>query len=43
MWEWILLLALIVFFMYMWTAPPKVSTSGGCNTCAKKKNVVAVE
>ena len=38
MWVWLLLLGLIVFFMYM-VNPFKKTTSGGCNTCAKKKNV----
>lgn len=30
-----LILALVVFFMYMWKRPAN-QTQGGCNTCAKK-------
>jgi len=39
MWEAILLLVLIVFFMYMWNTRGDVEAKPGCNACAKKKNV----
>jgi hypothetical protein len=37
---WILLLALIIFFMYVWNGSLGGSSSGGssCNACAKKNN-----
>ena len=40
---WVLLLALVVFFMYMWMGG-KLSgpAAPGCSACAKK-NVAAVE
>ena len=34
---WIVLLAFVVFFMYMWTVRPVVEEKPGCNTCPKKK------
>lgn len=43
MWLWILLLASIIFFMYWWGVGGSSSPSPGCNTCAKRKNVQAVE
>jgi hypothetical protein len=40
---WLLLLALVVFFMYMWSNGKLASPAApGCSACAKK-NVAAVE
>jgi hypothetical protein len=40
---WILLLALVVFFMYVYTRTVETVTTSGCGTCSGKKNVPAVE
>lgn len=46
-WLWVLILAAIVLFMYVW--PGKTGLFGGapaapgCNACSKRKNVPAVE
>jgi hypothetical protein len=42
MWEGILLLVLVVFFMYMWNTRAGVEAKPGCNTCPGKKNVDAI-
>jgi hypothetical protein len=34
---WIVLLAFVVFFMYLWTTLPVAEEKPGCNTCPKKK------
>lgn len=39
MWTWALLLAAIVFVMYMWIPRTKTVTGPGCNTCGGGKNV----
>jgi len=41
MWTWVLLLAAVVFFMYMWSKTPMYVPTGkqDCNTCGKGKNV----
>ena len=39
---WIVLLAFVVFFMYIWTTKPTPSGGSKCNTCPGK-NVSAVE
>ena len=41
---WVLLLALVVFFMYVWTGRKSLTepiAGGGCNACARKS--VAME
>ena len=35
MWLWLVLLALIIFFMYVWMTPVKKQ---GCSTCPNRKN-----
>lgn len=44
MWPWLLLLAIIIFIMYMWVSRKDFTAAAapGCNACAKK-NVSAVE
>jgi hypothetical protein len=39
--EWLVLLAAVVFFMYLWTTKPweAKETKGGCGVCGKQKNV----
>lgn len=40
---WLLLLALVIFFMYMWSSGRLTAPAApGCSACAKK-NVAAVE
>ena len=42
---WIVLLALVIFFMYMWSGKLMQAPSppgGGCNACSKK-NVQSIE
>jgi len=43
MWLWLVLLALIVFFMYWWGAGKKVSGGSECGACTRRKNMEAVE
>jgi hypothetical protein len=43
-WLWLILLAMVVFLMYMWFQPfPTVQRASGCSACAAKKNVPSVE
>ncbi len=35
---WILLLALVVFLIYMWQSSGFKEDKPGCNTCPNKKN-----
>lgn len=42
MWTWLLLLALVVFFLYWWgVGSPRSAPT--CGACAKKQNVSPLE
>lgn len=43
MWAWLILLAMVVFFMYMWGANPSQEKQASCNTCPYAKNVSGLE
>lgn len=40
---WVLLLALIIFFIYWWGVGKQVSGGAECGACAQRKNVQPVE
>lgn len=44
MWNWLILLAVVVFLMYMWNSgwvqKSSGSTGGGCGACSKNNPVI---
>ena len=43
MWEWLVLLACVVFFMYLWGTWSYSAPKAKCNSCPNKKNVQPLE